>query len=35
MKAWRHYLNLDRSLPRLEKLLQTFRFGTMREVLGK
>jgi polysaccharide deacetylase family protein (PEP-CTERM system associated) len=35
MKAWRHYLNLDRSLPRLEKLLGTFRFGTMRDVLGR
>ena len=32
-KRFRHYLNLDRSLPRLERLLARFRFGTMREVL--
>ena len=32
-KKFRHYLNLDRSLPRLEKLLSSFRFGTMRAVL--
>jgi polysaccharide deacetylase family protein (PEP-CTERM system associated) len=32
-KRFRHYLNLDRSLPRLERLLSSFRFGTMRAVL--
>lgn len=32
-KRFRHYLNLDRTLPRLELLLESFRFGTMREVL--
>jgi len=32
-KRFRHYLNLDRSLPRLERLLDRFAFGTMREVL--
>ena len=32
-KRFRHYLNLDRSLARLERLLARFRFGTMREVL--
>jgi hypothetical protein len=34
LKSWRHYLNLEKSLPRLERLLKRFRFGTMREVLG-
>ena len=33
LKRFRHYLNLDRTLPRLEALLSRFRFGTMREVL--
>jgi polysaccharide deacetylase family protein (PEP-CTERM system associated) len=35
--AWharfRHYLNLERTLPRLEALLASFRFGTMRQTL--
>lgn len=30
---FRHYLNLDKTLPRLERLLARFRFGTMAEVL--
>ncbi|MBL8860666.1 MAG: DUF3473 domain-containing protein [Planctomycetes bacterium] len=30
---WRHYLHLDRTLPRLEALLARFRFGTMAEAL--
>lgn len=30
---FRHYLNLDRTLPRLEALLERFRFGTMAEAL--
>ncbi len=34
LKKWRHYLNLHRSLPRLEKLLGRFQFGTMRDVLA-
>ena len=34
-KRFRHYLNLDRSLARLERLLARFRFGTMREVLAE
>ncbi|MEO6711580.1 MAG: XrtA system polysaccharide deacetylase [Planctomycetota bacterium] len=33
LKRWRHYLNLDRTLPRLEELLASFRFGSLREVL--
>ena len=33
LKRFRHYLNLDRSLPRLERLVRRFSFGTMREVL--
>ena len=33
LKRFRHYLNLSKSLPRLEKLLATFRFGSMRAVL--
>lgn len=32
-RRFRHYLNLGRSLPRLEALLSQFQFGTMREVL--
>lgn len=33
LKRFRHYLNLSASLPRLERLLARFRFGTLREVL--
>jgi len=32
-KRWRHYLNLERTLPRLEALLASARWGTMSEVL--
>lgn len=32
-KRLRHYLNLARTLPRLERLLTRLRFGTMQEVL--
>jgi polysaccharide deacetylase family protein (PEP-CTERM system associated) len=32
-QRFRHYLNLDRTLPRLEALLARFRFGSLREVL--
>ncbi len=32
-KRFRHYLNLERTLPRLERILGRFRFGAMREVL--
>jgi len=32
-KRFRHYVNLARTLPRLERLCRRFRFGTMREVL--
>lgn len=35
LKRFRHYLNLDRTLPRLERLCAEFRFGTMREVLAE
>jgi len=35
LKRFRHYLNLDRTLPRLERLLQGFRFGTLSEVLDE
>ena len=31
---FRHYLNLDRTLPRLERVLERFRFTTRAEVLG-
>jgi polysaccharide deacetylase family protein (PEP-CTERM system associated) len=34
LKRARHYLNLERTLPRLEHLLARFRFGTMKEVLA-
>jgi polysaccharide deacetylase family protein (PEP-CTERM system associated) len=33
-KSFRHYLNLDRTLPRLEALLGRFRFTNMRDVLA-
>ena len=33
-KRFRHYLNLGRTLPRLERLLSRFRFGSYREVLA-
>jgi polysaccharide deacetylase family protein (PEP-CTERM system associated) len=32
---WRHYVNLDRTLPRLEALLERFRFGTLAEVIAE
>ena len=32
-KSFRHYLNLNRTLPRLEALLRRFRFTTLRAVL--
>src|SRR5207244_282720 len=32
-KRFRHYLNLERTLPRLERLLERFEFGTMSAVL--
>ena len=32
-RRFRHYVNLDRTLPRLERLLDRFRFGSMVEVL--
>lgn len=31
---FRHYLNLERTLPRLDRLLQDFRFDTMRDCLS-
>jgi polysaccharide deacetylase family protein (PEP-CTERM system associated) len=34
-KRFRHYVNLSRTLPRLERLLEGFRFGTMSEVLAE
>lgn len=33
-KRFRHYVNLDRTLPRLEALLSEFRFGSFGEVLA-
>ena len=33
LKRFRHYLNLDRTLPRLERLLAAHRFVSMAEVL--
>ena len=35
LKKFRHYLNLDRTLPRLERLLEAHRFGTIAEVLDR
>ena len=35
LKRFRHYLNLDRTLPRLERMLRRFRFGTIEEVLAQ
>ena len=35
LARFRHYLNLERTLPRLEALLERFRFGTMSEVLAE
>ena len=32
---FRHYLNLHRTLPRLERLLEEFRFGTLEQVLAE
>ncbi len=34
-KRFRHYLNLERTLPRLERLLSSFRFGSLAEVLER
>lgn len=33
LKRFRHYVGLRRTLPRLERVLETFRFGTMRAAL--
>ncbi len=33
LKRFRHYLNLDRTLPRLDALLAQYRFASLREVL--
>ncbi|MFT5288056.1 MAG: polysaccharide deacetylase family protein (PEP-CTERM system associated) [Planctomycetota bacterium] len=33
LKRFRHYVGLKRTLPRMERLLERFRFGTMAEVL--
>ena len=33
LKRFRHYLNLDRTLPRLERMMKRFEFGTMTEAL--
>jgi len=33
LKRVRHYLSLDRTRPRLDRLLERFRFGTLREVI--
>lgn len=35
LKRFRHYLNLDRTLPRLERMLRRFKFGTIEEVLAR
>ena len=35
LKRFRHYLNLKRTLPRLDALLARFRFGSMAEVLAE
>lgn len=34
-KRFRHYLNLDRTLPRLDRMLAEFPFGTISEVLDR
>jgi polysaccharide deacetylase family protein (PEP-CTERM system associated) len=33
-QRFRHYLNLDKTLPRLERLMKEFRFGTMSDVIA-
>jgi hypothetical protein len=33
LKRFRHYVNLARTLPRLERLLERFRFASLREAL--
>jgi len=33
LKRFRHYVGLDRTLPRLERLIRRFRFGTMGDAL--
>ncbi len=33
-KSFRHYMNLDKTLGRLERLLQDFEFVPIRELLG-
>lgn len=33
LKRFRHYVNLERTLPRLRRLCAEFRFGTLRDVL--
>ena len=32
---FRHYLNLERTLPRLERLLEEFSFGSLEQVLAQ
>jgi hypothetical protein len=32
---FRHYLNLERTLPRLERLLGEFEFGSLEQVLAQ
>jgi polysaccharide deacetylase family protein (PEP-CTERM system associated) len=34
-KRFRHYVNLHRTLPRLERMLARFRFGTMAQVIAE
>jgi polysaccharide deacetylase family protein (PEP-CTERM system associated) len=34
-QRFRHYLNLDKTLPRLERLMGEFRFGTMSQVIAE
>lgn len=34
LKKWRHYINLDKTFERLDRLLGDFNFTTIREVLG-
>ena len=34
MSRFRHYVNLKSTYPKLERLLDTFRFGTMSEAIA-
>ena len=35
LRGFRHYVNLDRTLPKLERLLQRHRFGGLEEAMAE